>query len=234
MIMIHIFLQETEIADEASMRGADKKEFSSAQSTVDIVPKSNNKSKKKKKKKSKESSTSRADKVDNSLDEDLDALSLDVSSSGHQSGPTKAKVENAKVRNNVVKQHVPSILQVDPKCLNPENELRRIFGSKVVKSFERSNQSGSSRQVRGARRGTHHIRKTILVSPSDQWPRWDQSFSMEFLETKGGYSYFRFNSIYLSSYLLVGITDSAPFFMIILQKKIWFESRCYQCLLVIH
>ncbi|KAG5231582.1 transcription factor [Salix suchowensis] len=103
-----------------------------------------------------------------------------------------------KLRAEFVKQCAPSALQVDPKCLNPENELRRIFGSKVVKSFEKSNQASSSRQVIGGRRGAHHTRKTILVSPSEHWPRWDGSLSMEFLETKDGYHHFRY--VHSSSY----------------------------------
>ncbi|KAK3194466.1 hypothetical protein Dsin_025776 [Dipteronia sinensis] len=185
--------QETEVADEALIRDEDKREQLSAQrKTSDVVSTSNHKSKKKKKKRSKEGSASSTYKVERSLDEVLDTLSLDVSSSSPQPSSTKVKPENAKVCNSIGKQHTPSVLQIDPKYLNVENELRRIFGSKVVKSFERSHQSGSSRQVRGGRRGSYHVRKTILVSPSDLWSRWDGSFSMEFLETKDGYSYFRY------------------------------------------
>ncbi|KAK2649896.1 hypothetical protein Ddye_017385 [Dipteronia dyeriana] len=185
--------QETEVADEALIRDEDKREQLSAQlKTSDVVSTSNHKSKKKKKKRSKEGSASSTYKVERSLDEVLDTLSLDVSSSSPQPSSTKVKLENTKVCNSIGKQHTPSVLHIDPKYLNVENELRRIFGSKVVKSFERSHQSGSSRQVRGGRRGSHHVRKTILVSPSDLWSRWDGSFSMEFLETKDGYSYFRY------------------------------------------
>ncbi|KAK0581292.1 hypothetical protein LWI29_012161 [Acer saccharum] len=185
--------QETEVADEALIRDEDKREqLSAQQKTSDVVSTSNHKSKKKKKKRSKEGSASSTYKVERSLDEVLDTLSLDVSSSSPQPSSAKVKLENAKVCNSIGKQHTPSVLQIDPKYLNVENELRRIFGSKVVKSFERSHQSGSSRQVRGGRRGSHHVRKTILVSPSDLWSRWDGSFSMEFLETKDGCSYFRY------------------------------------------
>ncbi|XVF72896.1 hypothetical protein PTKIN_Ptkin12aG0157500 [Pterospermum kingtungense] len=183
-----------EVADETlTRRGA----TSSLKSTANAVPASKNKSKKKKKKKSKEGSSS-MDKQETLLDVSLDTLSLDFDSSSHQSGPNKPKLENAKVREDVVKLSTPSILQVDPKYLNVENELRRIFGSKVVKSFEKNNQSGSSKQVRGGRRGSHHIRKTVMISPSDHWPRWDGSLSMEFLETKDGYHYFRY--VHSSSY----------------------------------
>ncbi|EOX95515.1 TCF25/Rqc1 - like 1 [Theobroma cacao] len=177
-----------EVADETLTR---KEEPPSLRGTTNVVSRSNNKSKKKKKKKSKEGSSS-MDKHETPLDVTLDALSLDGSSSGHQSGSNKPISENAKDCGDLVKQYTTSILQVDPKYLNVENELRRIFGSKVVKSFEKSNQSSTSRQVRGGRRGSHHIRKTVMISPSDHWPRWDGSLSMEFLETKDGYHYFRY------------------------------------------
>ncbi|XP_007051358.2 PREDICTED: transcription factor 25 [Theobroma cacao] len=177
-----------EVADETLTR---KEEPPSLRGTANVVSRSNNKSKKKKKKKSKEVSSS-MDKHETPLDVTLDALSLDGSSSGHQLGSNKPISENAKDSGDLVKQYTTSILQVDPKYLNVENELRRIFGSKVVKSFEKSNQSSTSRQVRGGRRGSHHIRKTVMISPSDHWPRWDGSLSMEFLETKDGYHYFRY------------------------------------------
>ncbi|OMO64143.1 Transcription factor 25 [Corchorus capsularis] len=181
-------VDELEVAHENLTR---KQEPPSLKSSATAVPASNNKSKKKKKKKSKEGS-SNLDKHETPLDVSLDTLSLDVSSSSHQLGSNKPTSENTKVHGDLVKQSTQSILQVDPKYLNVENELRRIFGSKVVKSFEKGNQSSTSRQVRGGRRGSHHIRKTFLISPSDHWARWDGSLSMEFLETKDGYNYFRY------------------------------------------
>ncbi|KAK8654440.1 hypothetical protein V6N13_128408 [Hibiscus sabdariffa] len=170
-----------EVAEETFTK---KQGSSSVKNTANLASASNNKSKKKKKKKGKEISSS-TDKKETTLDANLDALSLGFESSNHRSGPDKPVSEN-------VKQAKLSVLLVDPKYLNVENELRRIFGSKVVKSFEKSNQSSSSRQVRGGRRANHHIRKTVLISPSDHWPRWDGSLSMEFLETKDGYHYFRY------------------------------------------
>ncbi|KAE8700962.1 UNC93-like protein 1-like isoform X1 [Hibiscus syriacus] len=175
-------------ADDETL--TEKQEPPWLENTANSTSTTNNKSKKKKKKKGKESSSS-TDKNGTPLDANLDALSLDFESSSHQSGLSRPLSEN-------VKQTKPSVLFVDPKYLNVENELRRIFGSKVVKSFEKSNQSSSSRQLRGGRRGNHHIRKTVLISPSDHWPRWDGSLSMEFLETKDGYNYFRYT--YSSSY----------------------------------
>lgn len=168
----------------------DKEKLDSLKHTA-VVSKSNPKSKKKKKKKSKGSSFSSKDKVEKELDQILENLSLDVNSPTEQHVSTKDTVSNAKDQYKTVKQQSVPILQVDPKYLNAENELRRIFGSKVVKSFESSNQASSSRQIRGVRRGHYNLRKTVLVHPADHWPRWDGSLSMEFLEAKDEYNYFR-------------------------------------------
>lgn len=161
-------------------------------SAFDAAPTSNRKSKKKKKKKGKEDSSLKADKAEKPLDLLLETFSVDPNASNHQPSFTKSKASTTRVRNNLVKQCTPSVLAVDPKFLSAENELKRIFGSKVVSSFENNNQAGSSRQIRGGRRGTHNPRKTILVSPSDHWPRWDGSISMELVETKEGKHYFRY------------------------------------------
>ncbi|KAJ6404467.1 hypothetical protein OIU84_012621 [Salix udensis] len=183
---------EPEIAGETVVGKDHKQELSVMKSMMGAISTSNQKSKKKKKKKCKAGLPSITKKVEEPLDDRLDALSLDANSSRHQLGPTKTKPETSKLFAGFVKQCAHSALQLDPKCLNPENELRRIFGSKVVKSFEKSNPDSSSRQVRGGRRGAHHSRKTILVSPSEHWARWDGSLSMEFLETKDGYHHFRY------------------------------------------
>lgn len=154
------------------------------------------KSKKKKKKKNKESSSS-SNGV-KPLDVMLEDLSFGSDSSGRQELTSFVKPDNINVNGSLVKGCTSSILQVDPRFLSAENELRRIFGSKVVNSFERSSQAGSSRQIRGGRRGSHNHRKTILVSPSDHWPRWDGSLSMKLLENKDGYNYFKY--IHSSTY----------------------------------
>ncbi|KAL5171511.1 Transcription factor 25 [Glycine soja] len=163
----------------------DKEESSSLKPTAEVST-SNPKSKKKKKKKNKDSAVANKTGEDKELDLILENLSLNVNSSAEQPVSTKDK-------NKSVKQQAASILQVDPKCLNAENELRRIFGSKVVKSFVSSNQVGSSRQMRGVRGRVHYnLKKSVLVTPSDSWLRCDDSLSMQFLEIKNGYNYFRY------------------------------------------
>lgn len=182
--------EELEVAEETLKVSSTKQEPLELESKVDVVVTSSHKSKKKKKRKGKDGSLKSTDEVEEPLDAILENISLEATSYGNHGVPAKANT-NTKAGNKLVKRHVPSILQVDAKFLNAENELRRIFGSKVVKSFEKSSQTGSSRQIRGGRHGTHTHRKTILVTPLDHWPRWDGSFSMEFLETRDGYHYFR-------------------------------------------
>lgn len=171
--------------NEAVGRYDDKEESSSLKHAAEVSP-SNSKSKKKKKKKNKDSAVAGKTGGDKELDLILEDLSLNVNSSAEQPVSTKDKIKSAR-------QNTASILQVDPKYLNAENELRRIFGSKVVKSFENSNQASSSRQMRGVRgRGHYTLRKSVLVTPSDNWLRCDDSLSMQFLEIKNGYNYFRY------------------------------------------
>ncbi|KAL3632792.1 hypothetical protein CASFOL_025776 [Castilleja foliolosa] len=167
-------------------------EHSSMEKDANTIPMPNVKSKKKKKNKKKKKKLGAISKNDvRSSDLMLENLSLEASSSGHQSGAT----------NDIMlkKQCNYSVLQVDPKFLSAENELRRIFGNSVVKTHERSNLPGnSSRMVRGGRRVSHILKRTILVSPSQHWPRWDGSLSMELLETRDGVHYFRY--VHSSSY----------------------------------
>lgn len=183
---------ESETADGSLIGSGDKQNLPEPKPSMEGVSTSNHKSKKKKKKKNKEGSSASTHEIEKPLDEILETLSLDVNASNHQHVPEKVKAAvDTRIRDNHMKRSAASVLQVDPKYLNAENELRRIFGSKVVKSFEKSNQTGNSRQIRGGRRGVYNPRKTVLVTPLEHWHRWDGSFSMEFLELKDGYQYFR-------------------------------------------
>jgi len=188
--MLLFWLQGDELASSnetlASYGDDDDKEGSSSLKPTAEVSTSNPTSKKKKKKKIKENAAA-ANKMrdDKDLDLILEDLSLNVNSSAEQPVSSKDKIKS-------VKQQATSVLKVDPKYLNAENELRRIFGSKVMKSFETSNQASSSRQMRGVRGRVHYnLRKSVLVTPSDNWLRCDDSLSMQFLELKNGYNYFR-------------------------------------------
>lgn len=55
------------------------------------------------------------------------------------------------------------ILAVESKHLNPDNEMRRIFGSRVV-------QNESARHIHRKQRGRSHVRGTLLVTARPSWP----------------------------------------------------------------
>lgn len=152
------------------------------------IPSANHKSKKKKKK-NKDNPPSIQNKDEKPLDLILESLSIGLNPPTGSVNPKSTA--RFKGQANFVKHSPSSVLAVDPKFLKAENELRRIFGSKVVSSFE-NNHSGSSRQIHGGRRGSHNHRKTFLVSPSSFWPRWDSSLSMEILEKKDDIQFFRY------------------------------------------
>ncbi|CAL0317996.1 unnamed protein product [Lupinus luteus] len=188
----HYQEEELESDKKTSTIYDDKDETSSLKNTA-AVSTSKSKSKKKKKKK-KDASIANKTGGEKELDSIIEDLSLNVNSFSEQQLSSKVRAVSAEDQNKSVKQNATSVLHVDPKYLNAENELRRIFGSKVVKSFETqtSNQASSSRQIRGVRRGHYNLKKTALATPANHWPRWDGSLSMEFLETKNGYNHFKY------------------------------------------
>ncbi|KAG0556957.1 hypothetical protein KC19_11G090600 [Ceratodon purpureus] len=94
------------------------------------------------------------------------------------------------------------ILGVDPRYLRAEDELRRIFGSKVINAVEKGGDGAG--MLAGRRRQQPHgggrvsSKKTLLVSPHDHWPRPEGGLSMECIDTKDGLNFFRYS--FSSSY----------------------------------
>jgi len=85
------------------------------------------------------------------------------------------------------------ILGVDSRYLRAEVELRHIFGSKVINEAERSGDgtlAARKRQIHH-RGGRVSLKKTLLVSPQDHWPRPEGGLSMECVETREGLNFFR-------------------------------------------
>lgn len=75
-----------------------------------------------------------------------------------------------------------SLLTVDQRNLNPENEMRRIFGSRVVQS----------EQVKRRGRGRVYGRTAVLV-PGRNWHHIGKpGISMELVETRGDVHFFTF------------------------------------------
>ena len=102
------------------------------------------------------------------------------------------------------------MLSIEAKCLNPENEMKRIFGSRVVMAEQHQRAVGSlhGRRGRGNRGipGQHqHHRSSgrashALIAPKPTWPNPGKTgLSMRFLDSdKQGNQYFTFehNSSY--------------------------------------
>lgn len=166
------------------------------------------KNKKKKKKKNKAKISSFEPKKDTSADLHLERLNVtgtectsDHDSLDAHSGKTEPLTNSGMGGKYISAKCTSEILSVDPKFLRAEDELKRIFGSKVINARENSSNSENQRRKQGLRRGPRnfHTRRTILVVPLDYWPRWDGSLSMELVETKEGLHFFRYT--HSSSYL---------------------------------
>lgn len=152
------------------------------------------KKKKKKKKKNEEKvAYVGANTKDESIDLQLERLSVSEAGTSSVACSEIPVLTGNSGGRPILQKCSTQILAIDPKFLRAEDELRRIFGSKVVNAFENSHNSVNSRRKQVPRGGAHnyHIRRTILVAPSDHWSRWDGGLSMEHIETKGGLRFFR-------------------------------------------
>lgn len=128
---------------------------------------------------------------------------------------TGRSAELSKPRSN---RHV---LGVDVKHLKAEDELRRIFGSKVISSVEAHEGAGAHGgggrrhrlSGRGRGRGVVGPRKGgVLISPLDHWPRWDGGILMESMGSKDGSQYFKytFSRDYMRTQHEVGLEFRQP------------------------
>jgi len=76
------------------------------------------------------------------------------------------------------------VLSIENKHLNPENEMKRIFGSRVVASETTRHKKGRGRP------GPHH-RSSLLVTPKPTWPSAARSgLSMRPVDSTQGGSWF--------------------------------------------
>lgn len=80
------------------------------------------------------------------------------------------------------------VLQPDPKFLDPQSELKRIFGGNVVKAAMREEQQ--ERRASSGRRGRGgapaRLRRAILVQPRDHWPPYTPGgLEMQVAQTTG-------------------------------------------------
>jgi len=70
---------------------------------------------------------------------------------------------------------IQNLMKVENRFLNPENEMKRIFGSRVVQS-----ENNRSRKQRGARTLQ---RGSVLVTPKPSWPNPKTGLSMRNMES---------------------------------------------------
>ncbi|KAF6202235.1 hypothetical protein GE061_004633 [Apolygus lucorum] len=145
---------------------------------IDLRDASRRKKKKKKKKSCKVPSSNTRSSEDNIEDE--------VERSVREVNEILGEMEEAEA-SNLADAPAPlarkCFLTIDHRALNKNNELRRIFGSKIVQNEQT--------KKRGRSRGT--IRSTVLVSPKDNWPQIGKpGISMRLVETKNGVQYFSY------------------------------------------
>lgn len=75
------------------------------------------------------------------------------------------------------------VLSIEHRALNPNNEFKRIFGSKIIQS-EQSKRRG---------RGRGHLKTTWLVSPKEHWPPIGKpGLSMSLVKSENGVHYFTY------------------------------------------
>lgn len=165
--------RENEISQEQDKNKLEKQD--SIHSTDSL------KRKKKKKKKKIKSQRSTEDNLDDAEDE--------VEASVREVNKILGEPENTAVVNNSAtassleqSPFLQKLLNVDHRNLNPDNEMKKIFGSKVIQN-EQSKRRG---------RGRGHVRSTVLVTPRN-WPHVGKpGISMNLLETKGDMYFFTF------------------------------------------
>ncbi|EFA01445.2 ribosome quality control complex subunit TCF25 [Tribolium castaneum] len=138
--------------------------------------------KKKKKKKSGKHVNPQRSSEDNADIDEVERSVREVNrllGESHLPKTTSAPPFNTKHEKNV---HNKNILSVQHKHLNPNNELKKIFGSKIIQAeHKRKN------------RGRGHTKTTWLVSGKDTWPQVGKSgLSMNLLENKQGIQYFTY------------------------------------------
>lgn len=97
------------------------------------------------------------------------------------------------------------VLNIQQRYLNPNNELKRIFGSKVV---------NTTSEFRKKSRG-RSIKPSVIITPKDTWmPITKQGISMKLIEKKNNCSYFTFEHSHnyqnIQKQFLSAVSSSTP------------------------
>jgi hypothetical protein len=188
-------LEESIYADESSMPGKP-----TASASLQVASRKSKKKKKKKKGKNIASGSPEVEDGDGGKDDndDVDQLlkRFILSEKGDASSSSIVSTDSRATVSLFASKSSNTPLVVDTKHLRAEDELKRIFGSKVINAVERSNSSafGGTRRRPGMTRKIGRgnlLRKTVLVTPKDYWPSWDNSISMEQTSMKDGLQEFK-------------------------------------------
>ncbi|XP_038070196.1 transcription factor 25-like [Patiria miniata] len=150
---------------------------SSKQTSRETATGAKRKKKKKKKRKQADSETKAEDVPENEDEIDASVREVNAMLGALPNGRAGQITHGA----TAVPMETKAVLAVEHKNLNADNEMRRIFGSNVVRQTEQ--------RKRGRRKA--YQRSTWLVNPKAEWPNIGKSgLSMRQLEIKGGYQYF--------------------------------------------
>eukprot|EP00897_Mesotaenium_endlicherianum_P004793 jgi/Mesen1/4341/ME000022S03629 len=153
------------------------------------------KSKKKKGKSKGKGKPSEVAEVD-LADKDVDELCKDFAKGSSLQKPTQSAGKERDESSSHRSSSSSSVLAINIRHLKAEDELKRIFGSKVINSAGKREDHGAGARRRGGlsgrRGGKVTLRKFMLVQPQDYWPPWDGGLTMECTGTKEGYQFFKY------------------------------------------
>nr|CAG4637271.1 EOG090X0BCY [Ceriodaphnia reticulata]SVE73132.1 EOG090X0BCY [Ceriodaphnia reticulata] len=153
-----------EVEKEESPEEVPSHDASEEEMETNIVVQTGTKPKKKSKKKKKQNQH-----TENDLENLDDEFMIDIPTNGH--GPAVAK--QAPVKN---------VLVLEQKNLNSDNELKKIFGSRVVVSAQKKKA-----------RGRAYVKSTWLINAKDNWSQIRKTgLSMSLDHTKDGCFYFKY------------------------------------------
>lgn len=147
-----------------------------------VTPKT--KKKKKSKKKQKANNENTAPDSDSTKKQDpQDEIEACVQEVNRILGEASVSIAHTNKDQDVKSTNMKSLLHVDHRNLNPENELMRIFGSQVVR--------GEQRQERSRRQRNRPVqRSSKLVQPKDNWhPTGGSGLSMKYLGEEEGFQF---------------------------------------------
>lgn len=143
------------------------------------------KKRKKKKKKGKEKQVNEEESLQKEAEDEIDASIREVNQLLNNANIGEDNYGSAAGDVNFnASTSYKTLLSVEHKNLNPETELKRIFGSRVI------------REEQGSRRRTNTRRKqraTWMAQPKDNWmPIGKTGLTMALKEKKNGYQYFSY------------------------------------------